>query len=121
MLSQSSPYFADLFVGKAGFAYNAMSDLQEGLSCPTTVTPSEYGYEDDSDLEDESDEEGEQVQITNEAQSDTKFASLQKNNEKMCSLTKWPSGESHTIDKNNLVNKSKETRHIFIKDTAFRT
>ncbi|KAL4077372.1 hypothetical protein J3A83DRAFT_4185784 [Scleroderma citrinum] len=106
LLCENSPYFASLLREKTRPLDHAMFEFR-GHNHPQMISDSEYGYNDDSDLEDEDTENKESV---------AKLQTAADAKDKICALDKVASDTSKDIVKN-----APEVRHIFIRDTAYRT
>ncbi|KIM57525.1 hypothetical protein SCLCIDRAFT_1219363 [Scleroderma citrinum Foug A] len=106
LLSESLPYLADLLKGKKSLADHAMFEFHGVDNYPWMTSHNEYGYEDDSDL-DEAEE--------TEEENTTKLQDV------TLALDKLTCATSNENDEGVLDREPKQNRHIFIKDTAFRT
>ncbi|KAF8834945.1 hypothetical protein BDN67DRAFT_503869 [Paxillus ammoniavirescens] len=64
--AQSSSYFANLLNKEEGFSDAAIFDLDDSQGLHDMISFGDYGYENDSDLDDEDRDEGENIEITPE-------------------------------------------------------
>ncbi|KIJ07650.1 hypothetical protein PAXINDRAFT_19175 [Paxillus involutus ATCC 200175] len=130
--AQSSPYFANLLNKEEGFSDAAIFDFDESQALHDATSFRDYGYEDDSDLDDEDSDEGENIGVTpdvNDSACEGKCSAKQGLNAVLGYGDQrfTPVKSSSAPDDlafNVIINgplRPIQSRHIFVKDTAFRT
>ncbi|KIK82044.1 hypothetical protein PAXRUDRAFT_832440 [Paxillus rubicundulus Ve08.2h10] len=130
--AESSSYFANLLNREEGFSDAAIFDFDESQDLLDTTSFGDYGYENDSDLDDEDGDEAENLKITLDINNSACGNNPSVNQELNIALghdgNKFtPVKSSSTLDdlaSNVLISgplRPMQSRHIFVKDTAFRT
>ncbi|KAL4071473.1 hypothetical protein V8B97DRAFT_1917308 [Scleroderma yunnanense] len=124
ILSERSPCLADLLSEKKCLTDHAMFEFQGAHNHPRMISFGEYGYDDDSDMEDEAmeDEGSTELQIVTDGKSERVSSDYrEKDDERMRASDKLTSDTSKDNNEHIPDGEPNHSRNIFVKNAAFRT